>query len=288
LTNVAESAHNPAGALAPAPATGAAPGHGHGDGPAHGHEHAHHPNLQHHFEDLGQQRDASTLGMWSFLATEVMFFGGLIGSYVVYRFTSPDVWAAASRELNVTIATINTVVLLTSSLTMALAVHEGETGDRRKQLRYLYLTMALGTLFLVFKAYEYYEEYEKNLIPGRSFSAAALEIPTKEPPSELTAEERDEVAETTRTASETVYTPPQLAERRAQLFFVFYFFMTGLHALHMVIGLAMLSYIVALARRGVFTPSYHNPLEVAGLYWHFIDIVWVFLYPLLYLVGLHK
>jgi cytochrome c oxidase subunit 3 len=136
----------------------AAPDHAHA--PEHGHGRAHHPYLQHHFEDMGQQKDASSLGMWVFLATEVMFFGGLIGSYLVYRFTSPDVWGAASRQLNVTLATINTVVLLTSSLTMALAVHAGETGERSKQLRYLFATMVLGSLFLGFKGVEDREEWE--------------------------------------------------------------------------------------------------------------------------------
>jgi cytochrome c oxidase subunit 3 len=186
------------------------------------------------------------------------------------------------------VATLNTVVLLSSSLTMALAVHEGETGDRRKQVRYLLLTMALGTLFLVFKGYEYYKEYEENLVPGAHFSARVLNIPTAEPPSALTPEERAEVAETQKTAAVLTVTPIQLAEQRAQLFFVFYFFMTGLHAAHMVVGLVMLSVIVTMANRGRFTPEYYNPLEVAGLYWHFIDIVWVFLYPLLYLVAIHK
>ncbi|MFO0953854.1 MAG: cytochrome c oxidase subunit 3 family protein [Isosphaeraceae bacterium] len=260
----------------------AEPDHGHGHG------HAHHPNLQHHFEDLPQQRDASTLGMWAFLATEVMFFSAVIGAYLVYRFSSPDVWGAASRHLNVGLATVNTVVLLTSSLAMALAVHGGETGDRKSQVRWLLATMALGSLFLVFKGFEYYQEYEDNLIPGRYFDASKLHIPSTEEVTALSAEERAEVATTADTASVLTVTPPQFAERRAQMFFVFYFTMTGLHAVHMVIGLAMLAWILSLARKGVFTPAYYNPLEMAGLYWHFIDIVWVFLYPLLYLVALHK
>ena len=266
-------AHDPAGTAV------AESGHGHG-----------HPNLQHHFEDLGQQQEASHLGMWAFLGTEVMFFGGLIGAYLVYRFTSPDVWGVASRQLNAPLATFNTVILLTSSLTMALAVHAGQTGVRRNQVRFLLLTMALGTLFLGVKGYEYYEEYEKDLIPGRHFSVAELKLPTVEASEgvSLSAEEQAEVRVTTATASNLTETPPQFARARAQLFFVFYFCLTGLHAIHMIIGLVMLAYILSLARRGVFTPSYSNPLEVAGLYWHFIDIAWVFLYPLLYLVALHK
>src|SRR5258708_3877047 len=120
-----------------------------------GHSHAHNPNLAHHFEDLEQQHESMNLGMWAFLGTEVMFFGGLIGSYMVYRFTSPDVWGAASRHLNVGLGTFNTVVLLSSSLAMALAVHGGETGDRKAQVRYLLLTIVLGTFFLMVKGVEY-------------------------------------------------------------------------------------------------------------------------------------
>ena len=226
--------------------------------------------------------------MWAFLATEVMFFGGVIGSYLVYRFTSPDVWGAASRHLNVTLATINTVVLLTSSLTMALAVHCGETGDRRGQIRNLILTMLFGTLFLGIKGAEYYQEYRDNLIPGPSFNVAALHLETEADLSTLKPEERKDIAVTRGSAENLVMPVKTFAERRAQLFFVFYFIMTGLHGAHMIIGLVMLSVILNWARQGRFTPEYSNPLEVAGLYWHFIDIVWVFLYPLLYLVALHK
>jgi cytochrome c oxidase subunit III len=256
-----------------------------------GHAHAHgHPNLQHHFEDLGQQRRASTLGMWTFLGTEVMFFGGAIASYLVYRFSSPDVWGVASRELNAPLATLNTIILLTSSLTMALAVHAGPTGVKKDQVRYLLATMALGALFLGIKSYEYYEEYEKHLVPGRHFSARALKIPTVEEADGVTlpAGERAEAAVTRESAAVLSVTPPQFARARAQLFFVFYFCLTGLHAAHMIVGLVMLGVILRMASRGVFTPAYSNPLEVAGLYWHFIDIAWVFLYPLLYLVALHK
>jgi cytochrome c oxidase subunit III len=256
---------------------------------AHPPGHNHTPNLHHHFEDLGQQHHAATLGMWLFLGTEVMFFGGLIAAYLVYRFTTPDVWAAASRHgLNVWLATINTVVLLTSSLAMALAVHCGETGDRKGQVRGLLLTMVLGTAFLGIKSGEYYLEYRENLIPGANFNAHHLHLPTDEDPAARSAEEAADVAVTTSEARVLSMPLKTFAERRAQLFFVFYFTMTGLHFLHMVIGLGMLIIILQMARNGRFTPEYYNPLEMAGLYWHFIDIVWVFLFPLLYLVALHK
>jgi cytochrome c oxidase subunit 3 len=270
LTDVAETAH------AHAPATDHDDGHGHD------------PNLAHHFEDMGQQRSSASLGMWTFLGTEVMFFGGLIVSYIVYRFTSPDVWGAASRYgLNVTLGTINTVVLLSSSLAMAMAVHAGETGDRREQVRYLLLTLGLGTLFIAIKAYEYHEEYVEGLVPGPRFSTHALHLPD-EPATTGEGRQAVESRTTMETASVLTVTPAQFVGQRAELFFVFYFFMTGLHLLHMLVGIGLVSWVLALARRGRFSSAYHTPLEVVGLYWHFIDIVWVFLYPLLYLVAIHK
>jgi cytochrome c oxidase subunit 3 len=218
--------------------------------------------LAHHFEDLGQQHEAATLGMWTFLATEVMFFGGLICGFLVYRAVDFPAFATASKQLEPWAGGINTVVLLTSSLTMALAVHGGATGDRKAQVRYLLLTMLLGACFLGIKAWEYTEEYHKGLIPGPYFNhKGELHLPEN-------------------------FGPTQIGH--AQLFFVFYFFMTGLHAIHMIIGLGVVSWITWLARRGEFTPEYHTPLEMTGLYWHFVDIVWVFLFPLLYLIELHK
>jgi cytochrome c oxidase subunit 3 len=217
--------------------------------------------LASHFDDLEQQRQSATLGMWTFLATEVMFFGGLFAGFSIYRFTDPHAFALASRHLNITLGSINTFVLLTSSLTMALAVRAGQLGDRKGQVRYLLLTMALATAFLGIKGREYYEEFENHLAPGLHYSAAALHLPAD--------------------------APADLA-RQTQLFFVFYFFMTGLHAFHMIIGIAIMAVLVVLARRGWFTRDYYTPLEMTGLYWHFVDLVWVFLFPLLYLIDLHK
>jgi cytochrome c oxidase subunit 3 len=225
--------------------------------PGHGHHPAH---LAHHFEDLEQQHSSANLGMWTFLATEVMFFGGLFAGFVVYRFTDPTAFALASRQLDIRLGTINTFILLTSSLTMALAVHAGQEGKAKGQVRYLLATMLLATAFLGIKSYEYYEEFEKGLAPGPHFSTAVLTIPAGATP---------------------------LVIKQTELFFVFYFFMTGLHAFHMVIGLGLMSWLVVLARRGEFTREYHTPLELTGLYWHFVDLVWVFLFPLLYLIDLH-
>lgn len=228
---------------------------------AEAHAHAHSPHLAHHFEDMGQQRASATLGMWTFLATEVMFFGGLFAAFCVYRFTDPAAFGLACRHLDVWLGSFNTFVLLTSSLTVALAVRAGQTGDRKAQMRYLAFTVLLGLTFLGVKAVEYSKEFEDHLVPGWNFNVTALH-------------------------------PPEGASSRmlehAELFFVFYFFMTGLHALHMIIGIGVFIWMIVLAERGRFTPEYHTPLELTGLYWHFVDVVWVFLYPLLYLIDLHK
>ncbi len=230
-------------------------------GPAHAHDSSE-PHLHdHQFETLEQQHESANLGMWTFLATEVMFFGGLFAGFFVYRFTSPEIFALACRQLDLVMGLANTCILLTSSLAMALAVRAGQTNDRKGQVRWLLITMVLGTAFLCVKAVEYYHEYEKHLVPGPGFSAVALNIPDDAPPS---------------------------FARRGQLFFVFYFFMTGLHAFHMVIGIAIMGILVYLARKGKFTAEKHMGLELTGLYWHFVDVVWVFLYPTLYLIDLHK
>lgn len=218
--------------------------------------------LASHFETMGQQLESSTLGMWTFLATEVMFFGGLFMAFCVYRFTDGhDGFALASLQLDIKMGTFNTFILLTSSLSMALAVRAGQTGDRKWQVRFLLLTMVAATLFLGIKAFEYYEEFEKHLFPGAHFSTAALKLPPD--------------------------APATLAQH-AQLFFVFYFFMTGLHAFHMIIGIVIMGVLAVQAQRGKYTPDYFTPLELTGLYWHFVDLVWVFLFPLLYLIDLHK
>jgi cytochrome c oxidase subunit III len=211
----------------------------------------HHTPLAHQFDDLGQQREAATLGMWVFLVTEVLFFGGLFLVYLVYRNWYPLPFAAASHELLVWAGTLNTCVLITSSLTMALAVHAAQSGERRLLVLLLALTMLLGCVFLGIKAFEYYTEFREHHVPGLDFQFEA----------EYAA--------------------------HAQIFFSLYFLMTGLHALHMIIGLGIMSVMLWWSYRGVITPGYYNPVEIAGLYWHFVDIVWIFLFPLLYLIGRH-
>ena len=229
--------------------------------------------LAHHFESLEQQHEAASLGMWVFLGTEVMVFGGLFTSYTVYRWLYPEAFAAASRHLVVWIGGFNTLVLLTSSLTMALGVYAAQTARRQMLVRCLLLTALLGLAFLVVKGFEYHIDYEEDLIPVFAFDES------KFPPPEHVSGER--------TAG-----TPQLAEeeralfpRRVQMFFVFYYVMTLLHALHLIIGIGILLWLAHLAWRGRFTPDYYSPVEVGGLYWHFVDVVWIFLLPLLYLVG---
>jgi cytochrome c oxidase subunit 3 len=207
--------------------------------------------LAHQFESLEQQKDASTLGMWVFLATEVLFFGGLFATYSVYRFWYPEAFAAGSRELVIWAGATNTAVLITSSLTMALAVHAAQTGGRRRLIVFLALTMLLGSGFLGMKAFEYYTEWAAHHVPGAEFR----------------------------------FEPEYF--RTAQIFFSLYFVMTGLHALHMIIGLGIMAVMLWWAAKGAITDEYYTPIEVSGLYWHFVDIVWIFLFPLLYLIGRH-
>jgi cytochrome c oxidase subunit 3 len=219
---------------------------------AHEHHHHHHPPaLAHHFEDLGQQSEAATLGMWVFLVTEVLFFGGLFLAYTIYRGWYQDAFAVSSHELDIVLGTTNTIVLITSSLTMAMAVHSAQLGHRRKLMIFLALTMALGLAFLGIKGVEYYHKFVEHHVPGPTFQFEEKYV------------------------------------RQAQIFFSLYFVMTGLHAAHMVIGLGIMIWMFIWSWNGTITREYSNPIEVSGLYWHFVDIVWIFLFPLLYLVGRH-
>ena len=204
--------------------------------------------VAHQFDDYEQQQEASTMGMWLFLATEILFFGGLFLGYTVYRGMYPAAYGEASRHLDIVLGTINTAVLLCSSLTMAMAIHEAQLGNRRLVILFLIITMILGAAFLGIKFYEYYQKYVEHLVPGAGF----------------------------------VWEGPD--ETHASLFFIFYFVMTGMHAVHMIIGLGVMTVMVVLSARGKFNSIYYSPLELGGLYWHFVDIVWVFLFPLLYLV----
>ncbi len=220
------------------------------------------PILSHQFDDVEQQSQASTLGMWVFLATEVMFFGGLLTAFAVYRTTAPEAVALASRHLNVWLGCANTVVLLTSSLTMALAVRAAQLRQHRPLLVCLILTMVLGAAFLGIKAAEYTQEYHEKLIPNWNF-----QVPEEDRP--LVEQEHIDPA-------------------RMEMFFVLYFFMTGLHAVHLIIGIALVGVMAYLTWKRWFSGGGAVQIEVTGLYWHFVDVVWVFLYPLLYLIDVHR
>jgi cytochrome c oxidase subunit 3 len=214
-------------------------------------DHAHGGALQHQFDDLHQQKTSVTLGMWLFLAQEVMFFGGLFLAYAYYRAAYPAAFAVASHHLDVQLGALNTAVLIGSSLTMALGVHAASHGNRRGITLWLVLTMVLGGIFLGVKAVEYSHKWHEHLVPGSSF---AFEGPHG---------------------------------REAHIFFLLYFTMTGLHALHMVVGEGIMLWLLWCNRKRRFTRKYSAPVEMSGLYWHFVDIVWIFLFPLLYLVSRH-
>jgi cytochrome c oxidase subunit 3 len=205
--------------------------------------------LREQFNSPEQQREASRLGIWAFIATEIMFFGGLFVGFIVYRHAFPHSFAAACRHTNLLCGTANTAILLTSSLTMALAVHAAERGARKPLVKYILLTLLLAAAFLVVKAVEYTQDFHEHLVPGPAFAMHG--------------------------------------DAHEELFFYFYWAMTGLHALHVLIGMGVLSTVAVMAARGRFGAQYYNPVEVSGLYWHFVDIVWIYLYPLLYLIGRH-
>lgn len=209
------------------------------------------PALLHHFDDADQQFEASTLGMWAFLITEIMFFGGLFLGYIIYRSLYPHAFAEASKLLDYRLGAINTAVLICSSLTMVLAVRAAQLGKRRSLITFLMLTMFLGLVFLGNKAFEYAHKFHEHLVPGPHFGPSH----------------------------------PLTDPHHSQLFFSFYFGMTGLHALHMVIGIAILAVFTVQAKRGRFSQEYFTPIDIIGLYWHFVDIVWIFLFPLLYLIS---
>lgn len=218
-----------------------------------------HP-LEEHFRDFEHQGETARLGMWLFLATEVMFFGALFLTLSVYRYQYAEAFERASQRLNWQIGGINTLVLLVSSLTMVLAVHFARLGERRSLILNLLLTAGLGMIFLVLKAIEYYIDYRENLIPGWRFE-----------PSDW--------------IGQGGLSPDQVAQ--VQLFLIMYFVMTAIHAVHLTIGITIVLILAALAARGRFTSEYYTPIDVTGLYWHFVDVVWIFLLPMLYLLGTH-
>jgi cytochrome c oxidase subunit III len=206
--------------------------------------------LQSHFRNAEQQYETATFGMWVFLVTEVMFFGGLFTAYLMYRVAYPEAFQHASHHLDIVLGCFNTVVLIGSSLTMALAVHSARISKPKRIAFWIGMTMILGSIFLGVKAYEYMQKWEHGLFPANFFFQA-----------------------------------PDAGHQR--IFYSLYFAMTGLHATHMVIGMGIMVYIATQALKGAYTEKWYTPVEIMGLYWHFVDLVWIFLFPLLYLIGRH-
>ncbi len=232
-----------------------------------------HPALQHHFENMEQQREAGTLGMWVFLVTEIMFFGGMFLAYTLYRAKYQAAFASASNHLDITLGAVNTGVLILSSFTMAMAVYGTQVGKRRLQLFCLAVTIVLGLTFLGVKAVEYKDKYVDNLIPGTLIPGRPFN-----PGVQAAGEPFDE---------HKLHLLPGATVKNAEMFYWIYFAMTGMHAVHMIIGVGLLSFLLFFSVKRRYGPEYYNPIEVTGLYWHFVDIVWIFLFPLLYLLGRH-
>jgi cytochrome c oxidase subunit III len=207
--------------------------------------------LREQFATPAQQRETTMIGMWVFLITEVLLFGALFTAFTAYRISSPQAFDLGSKDMEIVLGSINTAVLLCSSFTMALSVYFSEAGKDKMVMLFLVVTMLLGTIFLALKFTEYYEHYADHKVPGLWFEEQSPMAP------------------------------------KIQMFFVFYFIMTGLHAFHMLIGLGILSVLLFRTLLGSITAQYHTPIEVGGLYWHFIDIVWIFLYAIFYIPGLH-
>ena len=243
----------------------------------HGHAHAagHHRELRHHFDNMAQQKEAAVIGMWVFLLTEILFFGGLFVAYILYRNWYFEAFAKASSSIDIFWGALNTAVLIASSLTMALAVRAAQTNKQKALVGWLIFTMFFGVVFLGVKAIEYKAKFDEHHVPGPTFEfieegehAGAAEAATAEHTTAGGMSHED-------------------LQRTTQIFFSLYFTMTGLHALHMIIGLGLMTVITVMAKRGKFDSEYYTPVEMSGLYWHFVDIVWIFLFPLLYLLGAH-
>lgn len=295
----------------------------------HTHDHYHPPGLQHQFEDMKQQEESASIGMWVFLVQEIMFFGGLFTVYLVFRSRYPMAFAAASNHLDEVWGFINTLVLIVSSLTMALAVYYAQKSNRNMQVIMIILTMIFGTAFLGVKAIEYTDKYNHGLVPFSNWNK-------KTPPGGehkadnsgfvLPFENRAEAAGGGDEKHEPYVNPTgtfqwndakgdkiilearskgyltdaekigyftngeldnEKVRGKVQIFYWIYFTMTGLHALHMIVGLGIMTWLLIMAWRGTFSAEYYSPVEMSGLYWHFVDIVWIFLFPLLYLLGRH-
>jgi cytochrome c oxidase subunit 3 len=228
-------------------------------------ESGHPAHLKHHFVSLAQQRSAAKLGMWIFLATEILMFSGLFMAYLAARYFYPETFLAAHEFLNKPLGALNTFVLITSSFTMALGVRAAQTSDSRKVVIFLSITVLLAAVFMVVKYFEYSQKFQHCLIPGVGFCG------------------RESI--TGACASHCAHAAElALPGMHPELFFGLYFSMTGLHGLHVLVGIGLIIWIILGARKGRYSAAYYSPVENVGLYWHLVDLIWIFLFPLLYLV----
>jgi cytochrome c oxidase subunit 3 len=287
----------------------------------------HEPGLQHQFEDMKQQEESVSIGMWLFISQEIMFFGGLFTVYLVFRSRFPIAFATGSNHLDVVMGFVNTLVLIVSSLTMALTVYFAQKNNRTLQVVMIILTMLFGLTFLGVKYVEYSDKFHHGLVPVTGLNLKTKGPAAAEPPAAAAESQPEHGA----AAAEHVYSNPrgefqwneghELLEKvqeeeaasghklltdyervgyfsggqfdaykfqeKIRSFFWIYFALTGLHALHMIIGLMLMTWLLIKAWQGTFNAEYYSPVEMSGLYWHFVDIVWIFLFPLLYLLGRH-
>lgn len=209
----------------------------------------HATHVQHHFTDAEQQRESAKLGMWIFLLTEILLFSGLFVAYGIFRAWYPDMFYNAHKALDVTLGTTNTIVLITSSLTMALSIHAIQINRPKLTITFLILTFLLAGVFLMIKYFEYHHKFELGQLPGK------------------------------------FYTFTGISGSNPHIFFSVYFAMTGLHGLHVIFGMIAISWVLRRTIRKEFSPEYYTPVEMVGLYWHLVDMIWIFLFPLLYLIG---
>ncbi len=235
-------------------------------------QHQHPPYQRHHFESVAQQFDATNFAMWLFLLTEVMFFGGLFTAYLIMRNWYYPAFVEASHHLSIFWGTTNTAVLITSSFTLAMGVWCAETRRKSGLVLCLVLTFILGLVFLCIKGIEWHAEWVDHHVPGLRFSDADFINPALDP--SIYKEYHDRPLS------------PGMALKTEEYFFL-YFAMTGMHALHMVVGICILGFIICRAWAGAYTSGHVTFVENFGLYWHFVDIIWIFLYPLLYLISRH-
>ncbi len=285
------------------------------------HEHAHAPGLQHQFEDMKQQEESVSIGMWMFLVQEIMFFGGLFTAYLVFRSKYPMAFAVGSNHLDVVMGFANTLVLIVSSLTMALTVYYAQKGNRNMQVILIILTMIFGAVFLGVKAVEYTDKYNHGIVPVTGLNRIAAAPAGGEHAKTEAKGGKEEhvyvnpkgefkwtefeliehfVADQEKNPTANILTSAEKIQyfsdgkfdehkfgEKVRLFFFIYFVMTGLHALHMIVGLGLMFWLLIKAWKNTYSADYYMPVEMSGLYWHFVDIVWIFLFPLLYLLGRH-